>query len=519
MKSSRRNSQLINEEVLFSRDEELVSTTDLRGVLTYVNPAFCRVSGFEAHELVGKNHNIVRHPDMPSAAFKDLWQHLKSGNPWQGLVKNRCKDGRYYWVDAYVTPIVEKGEIVGYQSVRVKPDEALKRNAEKIYQAINQGKLDKITEFGMHKKRWLAVTITSIFALLFTLHAGFSALALFLVSLITLALIFKTELIETPQLVAQLQQNFDSVSRFIYSGKGLTSVINFHFSLAKAKSRTILGRFIDLSHHLQRVGEKLASAAKQAQQSTEKQKYELTQVATAMNEMTITTNEIAKNSADTLTKIEETSTQCSQATQLIDKSASSIQVLTNEVQSTASSAAQLKAEIAKVNDMMQEINGIAEQTNLLALNAAIEAARAGEQGRGFAVVADEVRTLSTRTQTSSKEINNSMSAMVKTIEGWTKMIEQNIQQAEYCESSTTSSSNLMKAVSKMMADITDYSAQIATAAEEQGVVAEEINRNIQAVNDLGEKNLENASTVGQNAAEIDSSLKYVAKVTNTFKEA
>ncbi len=519
MKSSKRNNQLKKEENLLKDDDELVSTTDLRGIITYVNPTFCRISGFEAHELIGKNHNIVRHPDMPSAAFKDLWQHLKTGNSWQGLVKNRCKDGRYYWVDAYVTPIVEKGKIIGYQSVRVKPTDTLKQNAEKIYQAINQGKLTEITEVSLHKKRLLAAVFTSIFAGLFTFQAGFSALLLFIISLLTLAIIFKTELIETPKLVQQLQQGFDSVSRFIYSGKGLTSVINFHFSLAKAKSRTILGRFIDLSHNLQIVGEKLACASKQAQQSTEKQKFELTQVATAMNEMTITTNEIAKNSADTLTKVEETSSKCNQATQLIDKSAANIQMLSHEVQSTATSATRLKAEIAKVNDMMKEINGIAEQTNLLALNAAIEAARAGEQGRGFAVVADEVRTLSTRTQSSSKEINNSMSAMVNTIESWTKMIEQNIKQTQYCEESTHSSSLLMKEVSKMMNEVTDFSAQIATAAEEQGVVAEEINRNIQSINDLGEKNLENAGLVGKNAAEIDASLKYVAKVTNTFKEA
>src|SRR5690606_3807440 len=113
---NRRNQQLINEEVSFSAEQELVSTTELRGVITYANPAFCLVAGFTSEELIGKNHNIVRHPDMPAAAFTDLWQKLKQGQSWRGLVKNRCKDGRYYWVDAFVTPIYQQQKLVGYQS-------------------------------------------------------------------------------------------------------------------------------------------------------------------------------------------------------------------------------------------------------------------------------------------------------------------------------------------------------------------------------------------------------------------
>ena len=137
---NRRNQSIINEEVSFQHGEELISTTDKRGVITYANPAFCRVAGFSLEELVGKNHNIVRHPDMPSAAFKDLWKNLSAGLPWRGVVKNRCKDGRYYWVDAFVTPIFEKGTLIGYQSVRTKLNEETKQNAIKSYQAILAGK-------------------------------------------------------------------------------------------------------------------------------------------------------------------------------------------------------------------------------------------------------------------------------------------------------------------------------------------------------------------------------------------
>lgn len=133
---SKKNHSVINEEVNFSRGEELISTTDKTGVITYANPEFCRIAGYTLEELVGQNHSIVRHPDMPAAAFKDLWQKLKSGLPWRGVVKNRCKDGRYYWVDAFITPIFEAGELIGYQSVRTYLEDDTKQNAIAAYKAV-----------------------------------------------------------------------------------------------------------------------------------------------------------------------------------------------------------------------------------------------------------------------------------------------------------------------------------------------------------------------------------------------
>ena len=133
----RRNQHTIDEEVRFSRDEELVSVTDTRGVIQYANPEFCRVAGFTQEELVGKNHNIVRHPDMPKAAFADMWERLKTGKSWRGAVKNRCKDGRFYWVDAFVTPVFENGKLAGYQSVRTVLSENVKNRANQLYATIN----------------------------------------------------------------------------------------------------------------------------------------------------------------------------------------------------------------------------------------------------------------------------------------------------------------------------------------------------------------------------------------------
>jgi methyl-accepting chemotaxis protein len=122
---------------------QIVSKTDPKGVITYVNREFIRMSQFSEKELLGQAHNLVRHPDMPAAAFKDLWDTLKAGKPWNGIVKNRCKNGDFYWVDANVTPIREGGKVSGFLSVRTKPSRAQIDAASQLYALMREGRAPK----------------------------------------------------------------------------------------------------------------------------------------------------------------------------------------------------------------------------------------------------------------------------------------------------------------------------------------------------------------------------------------
>ena len=106
------NQPVTDHEIIVEDGQTIVSKTDLKGRITYINQYFMDISGFTEQELIGKNHNIVRHPDMPPEAFQDLWEHMKVSRPWTGMVKNRCKNGDYYWVEAHVTPIRQNGNIV-----------------------------------------------------------------------------------------------------------------------------------------------------------------------------------------------------------------------------------------------------------------------------------------------------------------------------------------------------------------------------------------------------------------------
>jgi len=134
------NLPVTQKEKPFPRGQYLVSKTDLKGALTYVNDAFLEISGFSKDELIGKNHNVVRHPDMPPQAFEDLWRTVKEGRPWRGLVKNRSKDGDHYWVDAFVVPILKNDQIDGYMSVRSEPSRASIQAAETLYARLRDNK-------------------------------------------------------------------------------------------------------------------------------------------------------------------------------------------------------------------------------------------------------------------------------------------------------------------------------------------------------------------------------------------
>src|SRR5574343_348263 len=114
----RQNMPVLDEEILVPAGVSLVSKTDLHGNITYANDAFINISGYSREELIGEPHNLVRHPDMPPQVFHHLWQTVKQGNPWKGIVKNRAKDGRFYWVKAVIVPIRKENQTIGYMSVR-----------------------------------------------------------------------------------------------------------------------------------------------------------------------------------------------------------------------------------------------------------------------------------------------------------------------------------------------------------------------------------------------------------------
>lgn len=654
-----KHAHVTQKEVPFPAGGALVSKTDTRGVITYANDAFVAVSGYSRAELLGRSHNLVRHPDMPPQAFKWLWDTLGENRPWRGLVKNRCKNGDHYWVRATVAPIVEGGKTTGYVSVRRMPSRNQIAEAEALYKRLVASGAPVVSKYERYKFKNWSLAAKLQFFIQFTLLIILGSAQLFVMTNMReeakIAALEKGEqvaneiidsanllmvtgqfadpnnrrmvikkvmssggaksvqFVRTQQVVDQYGAGLpeehlqDDVQRQVVIGKKPVVIFsedaqsypslrlvtpylathNFHgtdclschavpdgsvngvsdivielkgdyerihrvelITLAgqiglqlflfvfigyctkkfitvpayqvKKEFRNIMegnldgeldistyddmgmlmceiqtmqsylrtmmdevvteigkihGRVVDMDSRVSGVADNAVS-----------EQHQIQQIAATMKQFRESVAEVASMAADSLDDARVMQTVVEENNLNMEQSINASSKVANTVQASSATISDLGVSIQKIGSIANTIKEIAEQTNLLALNAAIEAARAGEQGRGFAVVADEVRKLAERTATSTKDIAFTIAEINTTSEAAVISMQGAVGEVITGISLIRKNGEGLKEIRLAAINLANRIDNIAIASREQAEAGQRVAQSLERINELVESN-------------------------------
>ncbi len=642
----------------------LVSKTDLKGVITYANDAFVEISGFSREELIGKSHNIVRHPDMPPQAFKWLWNTLSEGLPWRGIVKNRCKNGDYYWVKALISPIKSADKVVGYLSVRSVPSRHEITQAETLYRKLNESGAQIGSKFDRYKFKSLSLNLkiqlliqpmlfvvlaSATFmlygqmktSLLNTAKQRSEATAMQVIDSANMLMVTgmisepanrqlmirkitegqqlaSLRLMRTDQVVRQFgpglpEEHLDDplvkqvIEESVRQGKpvpyfaqstvdgklmfrAITPYIESHsfhgtdcltchtveegssngasditldltgdfkhlhdlliilissqiaiqlfiflvlrMSFKRFVERPLIGmekQFegviegnltsdIDISgrdetgrlycklqvmqSQIQVMLDEMALAASiimersteldekvvQVAEHSTNQRNNIQQISSAMEDFSKSVSQVAQDAGNSAGAAISSQVMIEESNQRMEKTIESTARVVQAVRSSSNTINDLKEAIQKIGDISKVIKEIAEQTNLLALNAAIEAARAGEQGRGFAVVADEVRKLAERTGSSTTDITNMVGNIHAVSQSAVLSMQQAIREVEEEAAIVKENGETLRKIMDTGRQVAGNAQHIADVSNNQSIASADVSNNLEQVSELVNSN-------------------------------
>ena len=461
-------------------DTTLMSTTDVHSYITHANDTFVQVSGYQLDELTGQPHNLVRHPDMPKAAFADMWYTLQQGEPWSGIVKNRRKNGDHYWVRANAVPMVRRGQVTGYMSIRTKATAEEIAAVEPLYRALNDGSCKKRVHKGLVVgKGWLGKLpamplrwrVRSVMAVLFALlaatliatSAGWMPLVAAAVVMLLGTLLFEQQIVRPVENVARQALKVATGER--NSVQHLNRSDELGLTLRAVGQLGLMCRWLinDVSSQVVSVrdgSDRLAQGNEDLNDRTRQTVANVQQTVATMNQMAAS----VQSNSETAAEVDKLSVAASSAA---TKGGNAMQTVVKTMDDIADST-------QRIGSITSLINDIAFQTNILALNAAVEAARAGEQGKGFAVVAGEVRHLASRSASAANDIRKLIDASASKVQSGSEQVH--------------AAGRTMDDIVEQVKNVTQLIAQISHATSEQATGLSELTRAVAELDSITQKN-------------------------------
>ena len=461
-------------------DTTLMSTTDVHSYITHANDTFVQVSGYQLDELTGQPHNMVRHPDMPKAAFADMWYTLQQGEPWSGIVKNRRKNGDHYWVRANAVPMVRRGQVTGYMSIRTRATAEEIAAVEPLYRALNDGRCKKRIHKGLVVgKGWLgklpamplrwrvrsvmAVLFAGLAATLAATSAGWLPLAAAAVVMLMGTLLFEQQIVRPIENVARQALKVATGER--NSVQHLNRSDELGLTLRAVGQLGLMCRWLinDVSSQVVSVrdgSDRLAQGNEDLNDRTRQTVANVQQTVATMNQMAAS----VQSNSETAAEVDKLSVAASSAA---TKGGNAMQTVVKTMDDIADST-------QRIGSITSLINDIAFQTNILALNAAVEAARAGEQGKGFAVVAGEVRHLASRSASAANDIRKLIDASASKVQSGSEQVH--------------AAGRTMDDIVVQVKNVTQLIAQISHATSEQATGLSELTRAVAELDSITQKN-------------------------------
>ena len=479
-------------------DTTLMSTTDLHSYMTHTNDTFVQVSGFTLQELLGQPHNIVRHPDMPKAAFADMWYTLQKGEPWSGIVKNRRKNGDHYWVRANAVPMVRNGQMTGYMSIRTRATEDEVAAVEPLYKALNEGRCKKRIHKGLVvRKGWLGKLpamplrwrVRSVMAILFAVMAatlvasaaGWASLVAAAVVMLLGTLVFEQQIVRPVENVARQALRVATGER--NSVQHLNRSDELGLTLRAVGQLGLMCRWLinDVSSQVVSVrdgSDRLAQGNEDLNDRTRQTVANVQQTVATMNQMAAS----VQSNSETAAEVDKLSMAASSAA---TQGGTVMQTVVKTMDDIADST-------QRIGSITSLINDIAFQTNILALNAAVEAARAGEQGKGFAVVAGEVRHLASRSANAANDIRKLIDASASKVQSGADQVH--------------AAGRTMDDIVEQVKNVTQLIAQISHSTSEQATGLTELTRAVAELDSITQKNAD----MVEESAQISAMVKHRA---------